>query len=175
MNASPRPLASKQELEARIRSERKAVLLVNMHARRAARCYDRAEELFAAKGLHITERYLVRDSGSLEERIVTALSSRPALFIVASGDGTIAQVVNHLAYSDTVLGYLPLGTTHNFGRSLSIPRNLDGEVNVIADGKVADVDLARVNGARRVHRGYLAASWQVRDDLPRHGHSQVLT
>lgn len=147
MSTNPSRLASKQELETRIRSERKAVLLVNMHARRAARCYHRAEELFAAKGLHITERYLVRDSGSLEKQIVTALSSRPALFIVASGDGTIAQVVSHLAYTDTVLGYLPLGTTNNFGRSLRIPPDLDGAVDVIANGKVADVDLAQVNGA----------------------------
>ena len=139
------PPSTKEALEGRIRRERKAVLLINTRARRAG-SHREAEERLLAAGFQITSRHLVDDPKSLEEHIVQALFPRPPLLIVGSGDGTIAQVVDHLAYTDTVLGYLPLGTTNNFGRSLMIPRNFRRAVDVIANGKVADVDLGQVNG-----------------------------
>ena len=72
-----------------------------------------------------------------------ALAARPALLIVGSGDGTVSQIAGRMAYRDTVLGFLPFGTTNNFARSLGIPPGLDAAVDVIVNGKVADVDLGR--------------------------------
>ena len=140
-------LPPKWVTEQRIRSERKLVLLVNIRSRRGARYHDRARALLQAGGFTITAEHLVSDPGAqLPVLLPEILAARPPLLVVGSGDGTIAAVVDHLAHTDTVLGYLPLGTTNNFARSLGLPLHLDQAVNVIADGKVADVDLGSVNG-----------------------------
>ena len=65
----------------------------------------------------------------------------PVRIIVGGGDGTISSVVDAFAYRATVFGLLPLGTANSFARSLEIPLDLEGAVDVIAHGKVADVDL----------------------------------
>jgi YegS/Rv2252/BmrU family lipid kinase len=68
------------------------------------------------------------------------------MLVVGAGDGTIASVVDHLAHSETVLGYLPLGTTNNFSRSLGLPRRLAAALDVVTDGRLDRVDLGRVDG-----------------------------
>jgi diacylglycerol kinase (ATP) len=138
---------SKQEALARIRDERRAVLLVNIRSRRGARYHARARALLEARGFTVTADHAISDPATqLPEVLPAILADRPPLLVVGSGDGTIASVVDHLAGSETVLGYLPLGTTNNFGRSLGLPLRLEAAVDVIATGKVADVDLGRVNG-----------------------------
>lgn len=140
-------LPTKAEALARIRRERRAVLLVNTRSRRGARCRTRARALLEASGFTITADHAVRDPAvQLPTLLPAILADRPPLLVVGSGDGTIATVVDHLAYLDTVLGYLPLGTTNNFGRTLGLPLRLEAAVDVVATGKVADVDLGRVNG-----------------------------
>ena len=45
-----------------------------------------------------------------------------------------------------MLGILPLGTANSFARALGIPLDLDGAAEVLTGGgKVADVDLGRIN------------------------------
>ena len=103
--------------------------------------------MLEARGLTVTAEHLVSDPASqLPTLLPEILAARPPLLVVGSGDGTIATVVDHLAHTDTVLGYLPLGTTNNFGRSLGLPLRLSAAVDIIANGKVADVDLGSVNG-----------------------------
>jgi diacylglycerol kinase (ATP) len=137
---------SKSEMLGRIRRDRHAVLLVNTKSRRGARHYDEVRALLQDRGFTITAEYAVADPASqLPKLLPEILAERPPLLVVGSGDGTVATVVDHLAYTDTVLGYLPLGTTNNFGRSLGLPLRLEPAVDVIAHGKVAEVDLGRVN------------------------------
>jgi len=140
-------LPTKWQTQQRIRAERQAVLLVNVRSRRGARNHQRARALLEARGFTITAEHLVTDpAGQLPDLLPKILAARPSLLVVGSGDGTIASVVDHLAHTETVLGYLPLGTTNNFGRSLGLPLRLEAAVDVIATGKVADVDLGSVNG-----------------------------
>lgn len=141
------PLPSKRDTLARIRAERRAVLLVNVRSRTGARRHAEARALLEARGFTVTAEHLVSDpAAQLPAVLPQILAARPPLLVVGSGDGTIASVVDHLAHTGTVLGYLPLGTTNNFGRSLGLPLRLDRAVDVIATGKVADVDLGRVDG-----------------------------
>ncbi|TDO27812.1 YegS/Rv2252/BmrU family lipid kinase [Kribbella sp. VKM Ac-2527] len=136
----------KSEMLDRIRRDRHAVLLVNTKSRRGARHYDEVRALLQDRGFSITAEHAVADPATqLPKLLPEILAERPPLLVVGSGDGTVATVVDHLAYTDTVLGYLPLGTTNNFGRSLGLPLRLEPAVDVIANGKVAEVDLGRVN------------------------------
>ncbi|GAA2720432.1 diacylglycerol/lipid kinase family protein [Cellulomonas aerilata] len=126
---------------------REAVLLVNVRSRRGAALHGTVRRMLEQRGLTITAEHLVTDpAGQLPDLVPRILAEHPPLLVVGSGDGTIATVVDHLAHTDTVLGYLPLGTTNNFGRSLGLPPRLRDAIDVVVDGRVAHVDLGRVNG-----------------------------
>ncbi len=76
----------------------------------------------------------LRDHGSAVDRIV-----------LAGGDGTINLALDTLLELDKPLGILPLGTANDLARSLDIPTRLDKAVEVIMNGHLRRVDLARVN------------------------------
>ena len=141
------PLANKQHMQERIRAERELVLLVNVRSRRGALLLPQLRPMFHQRGFTVLSEHLVSDpAAQLPSLLSRILAQRPTLLVVGGGDGTVATVVDHLAHTDTVLGYLPLGTTNNFGRSLGLPMQLEAAVDVVTDGKVADVDLGLVNG-----------------------------
>ena len=134
-------------LQERIRRERRLTLLINVRSRRGATLHRLARASFEAQGWTVDAEYLVHDpAGELPELLPRIAAEKPGLLVVGSGDGTVSHVVHHLAHSPTVLGYLPLGTTNNFGRSLGLPLRLPGAVGVITTGRVADIDLGLVNG-----------------------------
>src|SRR5688500_12087713 len=128
------PERRKQDLEQRIRRERRAVLVVNCRSRRGARLRPRAEALIRARGFTIARTYAVTDPGPLDAVLGEAMTGRPPLLVLGSGDGTVASVVDHLAGTDTVLGYLPMGTTNNLARSLGLPLRLARAVALLGSG-----------------------------------------
>src|SRR6478609_5166493 len=65
--------------------------------------------------------------------------------ILGGGDGTISSVVDHFAYASVVFGVLPLGTANSFARTLGIPLDLAGAIDVLVNGKVATIDLGKIN------------------------------
>lgn len=69
--------------------------------------------------------------------------------IVAGGDGTVNEVANGLLAAElgsyAALGVLPLGTGGDFARSLGIPRGLEGAVELLAAGKVRQIDAGRIS------------------------------
>jgi YegS/Rv2252/BmrU family lipid kinase len=67
-------------------------------------------------------------------------ADRP-LIVAAGGDGTVGAVANYLAYTDAVLGIIPLGTSNDVARSLRLPVGIEEAAHVLATGKVATVDL----------------------------------
>ncbi|MFC4909772.1 diacylglycerol/lipid kinase family protein [Actinomadura gamaensis] len=138
---------SKKELESAIRGgSGRAVLIVNARSRRGRRLYGRARTLLTAAGLEFGEIVPVTDPAGLRPLFHRVLADDPDLVVVGGGDGTVAEAVRHLAHRDTALGVLPLGTTNNFARSLELPMDLAGAVDVLAEGKVADVDVGWFEG-----------------------------
>lgn len=88
---------------------------------------------------HATE--LARRAADAGEHVVLA----------AGGDGTMGQVANGLAGSDTILAPLPIGTANALGRELRLPRPqlLDPNAPLVAaeallDGRVQAIDLTHV-------------------------------
>jgi YegS/Rv2252/BmrU family lipid kinase len=118
-----------------------------VRSRRGAALHGPLRRMLEERGLTITAEHLVTDpAAELATLLPRILAGRPPLLVVGSGDGTVATVVDHLAHTDTVLGYVPLGTTNNFGRSLGLPLRTADAVDVVARGRVARVDLGRVDG-----------------------------
>jgi YegS/Rv2252/BmrU family lipid kinase len=136
----------KQDLEQDIRQRRSAVLLINLLSRRGRRLGPRAQNLLERNGFSFSQVHLVTTREQLPKAIEQALAARPTLLIVGGGDGTVSHIAARLAYQDTVLGLLPFGTTNNFARNLGIPAGL-AAVNVIANGKVADIDLGKAGSS----------------------------
>ena len=140
------PSRRKQDLEERIRRERLAVLVVNCRSRRASKLRPRAEALIRSRGFTITRTFAVTDPSTLDDVLREAMAEQPPLLVLGSGDGTVASVVDHLAGTNTVLGYLPMGTTNNLARSLGLPMQLRRSVALLETGIVADIDLGLADG-----------------------------
>lgn len=88
---------------------------------------------------------LAREAAAADERLVLA----------AGGDGTLGEVANGLANSDTILGPLPTGTGNSFGKELRIPRPslIDHRALVeaaghLAQGRVQQMDLGYFEGGK---------------------------
>ena len=144
--ASAERARRKAMLDEAIHAERRAVLVVNTRSRSGRDLYGEAKTLLEKKGLHLDAAYPVRHPVRLPEIVQGAIARGHRLVIVGGGDGTLSSVVDYFAYSDAVLGILPLGTANSFARALGIPLDLDGASEVLTGGgKVADVDLGKIN------------------------------
>lgn len=65
--------------------------------------------------------------------------------IAAGGDGTINEIIQGLAGTETALGVLPLGTVNVWAREMQIPFDDAGAREVLVQGKTRIVDLGRMN------------------------------
>lgn len=135
----------KAALENAIKSGRRAILVVNTRSRRGQRLYAKAKALLTEKGMILEAAYPVRDPARLPEIISEAVTQGHKFIIVGGGDGTISSIADHVAYRDVVLGILPLGTANSFARTIGIPLSVEGAVDVLLNGRVADVDLGKIN------------------------------
>lgn len=136
----------KAALQRRIKTERKAILIVNTRSRRGQRLYQEAKRLLTERGLSVVGDHPVSDPTAISDIVQIAITQGHPYIIIGGGDGTISSVVDHFAYKNVVLGVLPLGTANSFARTLKIPLDLCGAVDVLVGGRVADVDLGRING-----------------------------
>lgn len=85
--------------------------------------------------------------GHLVELTVQAVATGMRLLVVVGGDGTVHEVVNGLLASgradDVELAVLPRGTGKDFVRSMRIPSDLGGALEVARSGATRTVDAGR--------------------------------
>ena len=67
------------------------------------------------------------------------------MVIVGGGDGSLSYTVDEVVDRDCVFALLPLGTANSFARTLGIPLDLDGAIDVIATGQRRRIDLGMIN------------------------------
>ncbi len=112
-----------------------AQLVLNEHSRRGREASAALREALNTAGIHFVE---------------TKLGDAPAsgidAIIGAGGDGTIAACVAKAVEWKVPLGIIPLGTFNELARTLAIPLNVNGAVDVIARGRVRPIDVGSVNG-----------------------------
>lgn len=146
----------KELMQASVRVEPRAALVVNTRSRRGARAYNQIKAMLVAKGFTLDAAYPVRDPARLEEVVRGIIEHAVSpLVIVGGGDGTMSSIIDLLANREVVLGLLPLGTANSFARELGVPLSLAGAIEVIAEGRVADIDLAMVDGDHFVNSAAL--------------------
>lgn len=69
--------------------------------------------------------------------------------IAVGGDGTLSEVANGLALSNTALAAIPSGTGNDWVRTVSIPPDTTVAWHIATHGRIVSTDLAEVEG-----RGY---------------------
>ncbi|HEY8743417.1 MAG TPA: diacylglycerol kinase family protein [Chloroflexota bacterium] len=73
-----------------------------------------------------------------------AVAEGRELVIAAGRDGTVNEIAQGLANTQTALGVMPLGSVMNVARTLWVPRDLAGAAHTIAEGKVLAMDMGQV-------------------------------
>jgi diacylglycerol kinase family enzyme len=74
------------------------------------------------------------------------LVEKPSVLVVIGGDGSIRSLLPAAIASNTPLLIVPSGTMNLLARSLNIPFDPAEAASLVGGGRVATVDLARVNG-----------------------------
>ncbi|MAU46985.1 MAG: diacylglycerol kinase [Yangia sp.] len=68
------------------------------------------------------------------------------MLVAAGGDGTIAAVAAASHDEGVPMGVIPQGTFNYFARGLDIPEDMEGAIDVLANGELHDMPLGEVNG-----------------------------
>jgi YegS/Rv2252/BmrU family lipid kinase len=92
------------------------------------------------------EIWYTQSSGDGEKLARKAAQQQVNLVIAAGGDGTINEVIQGLAGSETALGVLPGGTVNVWARELGIPLDDAGARKILVNGQTRRIDLGCVNG-----------------------------
>lgn len=91
----------------------------------------------------------VRESRSSEHLVQLAREARdeePDILVSAGGDGTTHYVLNGLFPGKVPLGIIPVGRGNDLARGLGVPTDPRKAAEVLLQGKVREIDLARVRG-----------------------------
>ena len=86
--------------------------------------------------------------------------------IVGGGDGSLSGAVDDVVNTDCVFALLPLGTANSFARTLGIPLELDGAIDVIANGQRRRIDLGVIDGDYFVNSAAIGLSPMIGDSVP---------
>ena len=89
--------------------------------------------------------WLTDGPGAARELAQRAVEQHIAVVIAAGGDGTINEIIQALAGSETALGVLPTGTVNVWAREMGIPLEQVKAREILVQGQTRRVDLGRVN------------------------------
>jgi YegS/Rv2252/BmrU family lipid kinase len=91
---------------------------------------------------HATEiaRSLTREVSGTDEK------EMPVKIVVLGGDGTLNEVINGIAdFGNTLLGYIPIGSSNDFARDMPYPKKIDDLIDRIVEGnELRRLDLGRL-------------------------------
>ena len=123
-----------------------AWILVNTHAgrQRARQNGEQIRRVFALGGARTRLAYTESPQEG-EAFLEQAAAAQPDLLVFCGGDGTLSHGINCLGRlgAKIPLGYVPLGTTNDFARSLGLPKEPARAAEQILHGSAHRLDLGR--------------------------------
>ena len=144
---------------------RTAALIVNARSRKGQRLFERACARLRECGMQV-DAHAVKDPRNLERVARRALAKKPEVMILGGGDGTMSGLVDDLVGRNVVLGVLPLGTANSFARTLGIPLDIDGAVDVILEGEPRRIDLGMIDDDYFANAASLGIAPQIAETVP---------
>ena len=151
---------------------KQAILVVNAGSRRGADLFAEARDKLTAAGIELLAAKKCKTAKSMETAIKQALKKAP-MVIVGGGDGSLSSFVDYFIGKDVVFALLPLGTANSFARTIGVPLNLDGAVDVIAKGEARKIDLGCINGDYFLNAAAMGLAPKVAESVP-HGLKRTL-
>ena len=142
-----------------------AILVVNAHSRKGGDAFAEARDKLTAAGVELIDCRAVEDPEKMDETVKAAIAAAP-MVIVGGGDGSLSSTIDHFIGSDTVFALLPLGTANSFARTLGVPLDLDGAIDVIANGRTKRIDLGCIDGDYFANAAALGLSPMIADTVP---------
>lgn len=109
--------------------------------------------IFTKAGYTVTV-YPTRKSGTTE--YLKEHAKNYSVVVCCGGDGTLSEVLRGVceSKSGTPVGYIPMGSTNDFAKSLGISKNPKSAAMSIINGTVMPYDLGSINGR---YFSYIAA------------------
>ena len=151
---------------------KQAILVVNAGSRRGADLFAEARDKLTAAGIELLAAKKCKTAKSMETAIKQALKKAP-MVIVGGGDGSLSSFVDYFIGKDVVFAFLPLGTANSFARTMGVPLDLDGAVDVIAKGEARKIDLGCINGDYFLNAAAMGLAPKVAESVP-HGLKRTL-
>lgn len=144
---------------------RKAILIVNAMSRKGADAFEEARDKLEMAGVELIEAVAVTEPDKMDGIVRDAIARAP-MVILGGGDGSLSSNVDHFVGQDTVFAVLPLGTANSFARTLGLPLELDGAIDVIAHGTRKRIDLGIIDGDYFANAAALGLSPLIADTVP---------
>lgn len=91
------------------------------------------------------ELCLTRAAGDARRIAREAVAQKLDIVVAIGGDGTINEIIQELAGSETALGVLPSGTVNVWAREVGIPLDCNQARTILHTGSMRQIDLGRLN------------------------------
>ena len=151
---------------------RSAAMIVNAKSRKGQKLFQRA--CAAMDGLDFpVDAHAVENPDHREATVERALAKKPDLVILGGGDGTVSGLVDLLVGKGVTLAVLPLGTANSFARTLGLPIDVEGAIEVIRTGVPKRIDLGMIDDDYFANCAAMGISPQIAETVP-HGLKKVL-
>ncbi|MBR3268183.1 MAG: YegS/Rv2252/BmrU family lipid kinase [Oscillospiraceae bacterium] len=149
---------------------KKMYFITNLHSGKSAMRskLPAVLNIFTAAGYQVTVRPTQgrRDATAAAE--FACLSGEYDLIVCSGGDGTLNEVVQGLMYSrnPVPVGYIPCGSTNDFGRSLNIPGDIEAAAKQITEGHPYHCDIGLFNNRNFLYVAAFGAFIETVYDTP---------
>ena len=124
---------------------KQAVVVVNVQSRRGKEAFEDVCAKLGAAGVEVIEGHAVSEPGEMRPIIRKAIDGGAPMVVVGGGDGSLSTTIDDFLSKDTVFALLPLGTANSFARTLGVPVDIEGAIDVIANGQPRRIDLGFVD------------------------------
>jgi len=127
---------------------RSAVIIVNPASGSFPRHTHRLDETlaFLRRQDWRVDLQITKEPGDAQRFAREAVAKKIDVVISVGGDGTINEIIQELAGTETALGVLPCGTVNIWARETGIPLDDAGARGVLVHGQTRHIDLGYVNG-----------------------------
>ena len=144
---------------------KQAILVVNAMSRKGPDVFEEVRAKLEMSGVELIEAHAVTEPDKMDGVVIDAIARAP-MVILGGGDGSLSSNVDHFVGQDTVFAVLPLGTANSFARTLGLPLDLDGAIDVIANGRRKTIDLGIIDGDYFANAAALGLSPLIADTVP---------
>lgn len=136
---------------------RDAILVINAGSRKGEDLFEEAKAKLAEAGVNLLDAQAVENPDDIRNIVRQAIKKAP-MVIVGGGDGSLSGVVDEFVGTDCVFALLPLGTANSSARTMGVPLDLEGAIDVIAHGHRKPIDLGMIDDDYFVNAASLGLS-----------------